>query len=79
MQFSESAKNLKPGIYEHVKGGRYEVLGVAHHSETLEEMVLYKHLKDDSGLWVRPLAMFLETVERDGKTMPRFKFINSPC
>ncbi len=93
MQLSEAAKNLKPGIYEHFKGGRYKVIGVARHSETLQEMVLYKHLDGPStplrplgfagqassgninNLWVRPLAMFLETVERDGKTMSRFKFI----
>lgn len=74
MQLSEAAKNLKPGVYEHFKGKRYEVLGVAHHSETLEELVLYKHL-DDGGLWVRPLAMFLEEIERGGKKVPRFKFI----
>ncbi len=82
MELSEAAKNLKLGIYEHFKGGRYEVMGVARYSETLEEMVLYKHLDDpstssgQSKLWVRPLAMFLETVERDGKQIPRFKFIN---
>lgn len=75
MELSEAAKNLKPGIYRHFKGGRYEVVGVAHHSETLEEMVLYQHLDDDGGLWVRPLLMFTETVERDGQKVPRFKFI----
>ena len=82
MQLSEAAKNLKPGIYEHFKGGRYEVIGVVHHSETLEEMVMYKHLDDPStssgqvsGLWVRPLPMFLEEVERDGQKIPRFQFI----
>lgn len=82
MELSEAAKNLKPGVYEHFKGGRYEVIGVTHHSETLEEMVLYKHLDDSpsiglgqSGLWVRPLVMFTGTVERDGKIMPRFKYI----
>ncbi|MFA5133537.1 MAG: DUF1653 domain-containing protein [Patescibacteria group bacterium] len=75
MEFSEAAKKLKFGIYEHFKGKRYQVLGVACHSETLEEMVLYKHLDDDAGLWVRPLAMFTEEVERDGKKLPRFRFI----
>lgn len=66
MQLSEAAKNLKPGVYEHFKGKRYEVLGAAHHSETLEEMVVYRALYGEKDLWVRPLAMFLETVERDG-------------
>ncbi|MFH1193837.1 MAG: DUF1653 domain-containing protein [bacterium] len=75
MELSEAAKNLKPGIYEHFKGGRYEVIGVARHSETLEEVVLYKHL-DDGELWVRPVVMFLEEVERNGKKVPRFKFIS---
>ena len=65
---------LKLGIYEHFKGDRCEVIGVAKHSETLEEMVVYRHL-DGRGLWARPLAMFFEEVERDGNKMPRFKFI----
>jgi len=65
---------IKLGIYEHFKGGKYEVIGFAKHSETLEKMVLYKH-EGEEELWVRPLSMFLETVERDGKVMPRFKFI----
>ena len=63
---------IKIGIYEHFKGGRYEVIGVAKHSETLEEVVVYWKF-DDHSLWVRPLVMFLETVERDGKKIPRFK------
>ena len=66
---------IKLGIYEHFKGGKYEVIGFAKHSETLEKMVLYKH-EGEEELWVRPLSMFLETVERDGKVMPRFKFIS---
>lgn len=64
------------GFYEHYKGGRYEVLGVAHHSETHEELVVYRALYGDHGLWVRPLAMFLETVEVNGVTKPRFKKID---
>jgi hypothetical protein len=76
MKLSDATKNFKPGIYEHFKGKRYEAIGVAHHSETLEEMVVYRALYGDGDLWVRPLAMFTETVERDGKTKPRFKFIN---
>ena len=53
----------------------YEVIGVAKHSETLEDLVVYKKLYDDGGLWVRPLKMFLEDVELDGKTVPRFEFV----
>lgn len=66
---------IKLGLYEHFKGGRYEVVGFAKHSESLEQMVLYKHAGEEE-LWVRPASMFLETVERDGKVMPRFKFIS---
>ncbi|WP_369942839.1 DUF1653 domain-containing protein [Xanthomonas medicagonis] len=60
------------GRYRHFKGGEYEVLGVVRSSETLEPMVLYRPLYDDSGLWVRPYAMFLEQVEVDGALRPRF-------
>ncbi len=63
------------GIYRHYKGKEYEVVGIARHSETLEELVVYKKLYDDFGLWVRPLSMFLEDVEVAGKKIPRFKFI----
>lgn len=72
---SPEARALKPGIYEHFKGNRYEVIGVARHSETLEEVVVYRALYGDHSLWVRPIAMFLETVEHDGKIMPRFRYI----
>jgi hypothetical protein len=61
-----------PGKYRHFKGGEYEVVGVARHSETNEQLVVYRPLYNDSGLWVRPVAMFLETVEHDGQTVPRF-------
>jgi hypothetical protein len=68
---------LLPGFYEHFKGKRYEVLGVARHSETLEPMVVYKALyKGDfpeGSLWVRPLAMFEENVVAGGKSVPRFR------
>jgi hypothetical protein len=60
------------GRYRHFKGGEYEVLGVVRSSETLEPLVLYRPLYDDSGLWVRPYAMFLEQVEVDGALRPRF-------
>ena len=59
---------LKPGKYRHFKGGEYELMGIAKHSETLEPMVVYRALYGEGGLWVRPAAMWNETVERDGKT-----------
>lgn len=68
---------IKIGIYEHFKGKRYEVLGLARHSETLEELVVYKALYGEDELWVRPLAMFLEEVEFKGERVPRFKFIGT--
>ena len=70
-------KKLPLGKYEHYKGNQYEVIGVAKHSETLEELVVYRALYGEHGLWVRPLKMFLETVEIDGKKIPRFKFIEN--
>lgn len=63
---------IKPGRYRHFKGNEYEVIGTARHSETLEEMVVYRPLYGDGGLWVRPAAMWSETVERDGYCGPRF-------
>jgi hypothetical protein len=71
--------NLKPGIYEHYKGKKYEVIGMAKHSESLEDLVVYKTLYENSmsELWVRPLKMFQETVMIDGIEKPRFKFINN--
>ena len=60
------------GRYRHYKGGEYEVLGVVRHSESLEPLVLYRPLYNASGLWVRPYAMFLETVEVGGAQVPRF-------
>ena len=67
----------KLGFYRHYKGHIVKVLGVAKHSETLEDLVVYDHLGTNelSDLWVRPLAMFLESVEIDGTTMPRFEYI----
>jgi len=67
--------HLNVETYEHYKGERYEVVGVAKHSETLEELVVYKALYGDNELWVRPLAMFLETIEVDGKKTPRFRHV----
>ncbi len=63
---------IPPGRYVHYKGGAYEVLDVASHSETLEAMVVYRALYGDRGLWVRPLAMFTEDVVIDGVRRPRF-------
>ena len=60
------------GVYRHYKGQRYQVLGTARHSETLEPLVVYRALYGEHGLWVRPLAMFVETVLVDGKSVPRF-------
>jgi hypothetical protein len=63
------------GRYRHYKGGEYEVLGVARHSETLEPLVIYRPLYNASGLWVRPHGMFFEQVEVAGKYQPRFSRI----
>ena len=63
------------GKYEHYKGKPYRVLAVAKHSETLEEMVVYQQLYGEEGIWVRPLEMFLETVEVEGKSISRFRYI----
>ena len=68
-------EEIKPGRYRHFKGGEYEVLGLATHSETEEPMVVYRQLYGERGLWVRPAAMWNETVERDGKTFRRFTYI----
>ena len=65
---------FKKGQYQHYKGGLYEVIDIAFHSETNEEMVLYKSLKNNT-LWVRPLTMFFENVDIDGELKPRFRFI----
>ena len=67
--------SVKPGRYRHFKGNEYEVLFCARHSETQEEMVVYRALYGERGLWVRPAAMWNETVERDGKASRRFAYI----
>ena len=64
--------HLAPGRYRHYKGGEYEVMAVARHSETLEPQVVYRPLYNDSGWWVRPFAMFIENVVIDGVEQPRF-------
>ena len=67
---------LKPGKYRHFKGGEYQVQGIATHSETGEQLVVYTPLCGEGGLWIRPLSMFLEAVDRDGKQQPRFVYID---
>jgi len=66
---------MKSGKYRHYKGKDYQVIGTAKHSETLEEMVIYRALYGKQELWVRPLKMFLENVEIDSKKIPRFKYL----
>ena len=69
---------ITPGYYRHYKGGRYQVVFLAIHSETLEVMVVYRELYGERGVWVRPLEMFCEEVEIDGKLVPRFKRLEEP-
>jgi hypothetical protein len=64
------------GIYQHYKGALYQVVGLAKHSETLEELVVYRALSGDNGLWVRPLSMFNEELLINNLKVPRFKFIS---
>ena len=75
MQEASIKESIKPGRYRHFKGNEYAVIGLARHSETQEEMVIYRALYGDFGLWVRPARMWNETVERDGKTFRRFTYI----
>lgn len=70
-------EELKPGRYRHFKGKEYEVVGVAKHSETLELMVVYRALYGEGGLWVRPLSMWNEHVEREDYSGPRFAYIEA--
>ncbi|MDP2704418.1 MAG: DUF1653 domain-containing protein [bacterium] len=67
---------LKLGKYKHYKGREYEMIGIATHSETMEELVIYRALYGESKLWVRPKKMFAEKVEVNGKKVKRFKFLN---
>lgn len=73
---------LPLGKYQHYKGGEYELIGVGHHTETLEEMVIYRALYNssefgDQAIWVRPKTMFLEQVEWQGQKTPRFKYLGN--
>jgi hypothetical protein len=69
--------DVQPGRYRHYKGNEYTVLGLARHSETLEDHVVYRQEYGDHGLWVRPAAMFAESVVVDGKTVPRFAILRA--
>jgi hypothetical protein len=71
----DTASDVPPGRYRHFKGGLYEVVGVARHSETEEEFVVYRALYGDGGLWVRPRAMFLDTVTAGEVVVPRFQYL----
>jgi len=76
----QEEKELKKGKYQHFKGNFYKVIGIARHSETTEEFVLYQALYDseefgNNALWIRPKAMFLENVTQEGKEVPRFRYI----
>lgn len=66
---------IATGKYRHYKGNQYSVLGLARHSETEEELVVYRQEYGDRSLWVRPKQMFLETIQVDGRTVPRFQFV----
>jgi hypothetical protein len=66
---------IKPGKYRHYKGKEYEVIGLAKHSETMEDLVVYKALYGEGQMWVRPVKMFEEKVVVDGTEVPRFEFM----
>lgn len=73
--FEIVSETVTPGRYRHYKGQEYSVLGVARHSETEEELVVYRQEYGDRSLWVRPKSMFLETVEVEGQDVPRFEYL----
>lgn len=75
MEASAGVTDLKPGVYRHFKGNLYRLLYLAKHSETLEFMVVYQALYGERGIWVRPAAMWSETVHRDGYNGPRFSWV----
>lgn len=69
---------IEPGVYEHYKGNRYEVIGVGRDTETEEDVVIYRPLyESDVAYWVRPYAMFISTIMVDEQTVPRFKKVDS--
>lgn len=69
--------DIVSGLYRHFKGGLYELLYIARHSETGEYMAVYRSISGDGGIWVRPAAMWGEKVERDGYSGPRFSRVDS--
>ncbi len=71
-----TANSIKPGLYQHYKGEQYEVIDLVRHSETEETLVLYRALYGERGLWVRPLTMFSESVNVEGRSTPRFEFVS---
>ena len=72
---TSDADTIRPGRYRHYKGNLYEVIGTARHSETEELFAVYRCLYGDHSLWVRPLAMFVETVTLEGREVPRFEWV----
>ncbi len=75
MTSTSSRASLRLGRYRHYKGGEYRVIGIAKHSESCEDHVVYQCLYGDGGLWVRPRAMFEESVELSGESIPRFAYL----
>jgi hypothetical protein len=73
----EQQEPIRPGLYRHFKGNNYEVIGEVTHSETEEQLVLYRALYGERGLWVRPKTLFCETVIVNGQQTPRFAFVSS--
>ena len=72
MTYEEAVRTIPPGRYRHFKGNEYEVLHIAHHSETLEPLVVYRALYGRGEVWVRPAEMWNEVIERDGRSFRRF-------
>ena len=68
---------IRPGRYRHYRGNEYEVIDIARHSESEEDLVVYRKLYGDGSLWVRPLGMFIENVLVDGCQVPRFDYIGN--
>ena len=77
IDFTTQAKNIKLGLYEHYKGNKYQVIAVAHDSDTLEEMVVYRALYGDNNLWVKKIDIWLKPEVINGQEIPRFKYLKS--
>ena len=75
MTYEEAIQTIPPGRYRHFKGNEYEVIGIAWHSETEEPVVVYRALYGEGGLWIRPAAMWNETIIRNGQAYTRFEKI----